>query len=86
MTYTWSEPVVLGYTQTNVAVSGTTTLITNSTRKPDEPGNPTPHNPWITPPDESKRKKHGKALEIIDDYETPLGLGIIINHVGDCYE
>ena len=86
VTYTWSEQSVLGYVQTGSVTTGTSTVITNSLHKPTTPGNPTPHSPYLPTPDETKAKRHGKPTEFIDDYETPLGLGVIINHVGDCYE
>jgi hypothetical protein len=69
--YTWSEQSVLGYTLTDVRTVGDTTIFTNSYRI-EMP--PTPDG------------KKSKGLHVIEDYGTPLGIEILINHVGDCYE
>ena len=75
--YTWSEQTVVGYTQTNVELTtandGTkVTTFTNRYRvtTPPTPGNPPP----TTPPVE------------IEEYETPLNIRVLINHVGDCFD
>ena len=36
--------------------------------------------------DQSKPKVPGKVAFIIDEYDTPLGVEIMINHVGDCFD
>ena len=76
VTYTWHEQVVLGYVQTGYEVVGDTTTFTNSLYVRPEP------------PEDKKvpKKKRGEELFIIDDYDTPLGVEVIINHVGDCFD
>ena len=72
--YTWSEAKVDGYTATQVT-EGNVTTITNTL--------------WqlVPPPDNIKPgPRPGVPEDEIDDYGTPLGLGIIINHVGDCFD
>lgn len=36
--------------------------------------------------DQPKPKVPGKVAFIIDEYDTPLGVEIMINHVGDCFD
>ena len=71
--YTWSEQSVLGYTLTDVRTVGDTTIFTNSYR-------------MLLPPTEDGTPNTGTRLHILEDYGTPLGIEILINHVGDCYE
>ena len=33
-----------------------------------------------------KTNGRGKTTEELDDYDTPLGVNVIINHVGDCFD
>ena len=74
--YTWTEPEVLGYNKPTVETTGSMTVFTNSlwTRTDEKP-------------------KHGKkpplpgdTTEKLDDYKTPLGVNVLINHVGDCFD
>ena len=45
------------------------------------PVNPNPPiNPPVNPPQQNQNEI------IIDDYDTPLGIAVEFNHVGDCYE
>ena len=75
ITYTWTEPTVIGYTLTDKTVAGNTTVFTNTLwERPDEPK----HG--------KKPKVPGKPTESIDEYGTPLGVEVIINHVGDCFD
>ena len=71
--YTWNEQSVLGYTQTDVRTVGNTTVFTNSYRT-------------ALPPTPDGKPPKGGHLVKIEDYATPLGIEILINHVGDCYE
>ena len=32
------------------------------------------------------RARPGKPTQVLEDYETPLGVEVIINHVGDCFD
>lgn len=75
VTYTWTEQYVLGYDQTNVGQNGMMTSFTNSLWQ--RPENPSQGKPPKLP---------GNTLYVFDDYETPLGIEIIINHVGDCFD
>lgn len=72
ITYTWQEAEALGYIQTGYTVNGNVTTITNSLwKRPTPPPDvPVPGIPTIT----------------IDDYDTPLGSGVEINHVGDTFD
>ena len=73
--YTWREEEALGYVQTGIETDGTVTTITNTL--------------WqlVPPPDGTNPgPRPGNPEDEIDDYGTPLGLGIIINHVGDCFD
>ncbi|MCR4876659.1 MAG: Cna B-type domain-containing protein, partial [Clostridiales bacterium] len=73
--YTWSEQSVPGYKLVGTTVSGNTTVFTNRYREVVVPSN-----------DPNGNKKTGTPATFIDDYETPLGVGVTINHVGDCFE
>ena len=68
--YTWSEQSVLGYTQTKVVTDGNVTTFTNTFN--------------IIPPPGSDRP--GNKLTLIEDNQTALGIDVVINHVGDCFE
>lgn len=73
--YAWKEQQVLGYTLDYVEQRGNHMTFTNSiwTR----PENPTQGK---------KPKTPGQATYIFEDYDTPLGVEIVINHVGDCFD
>ena len=75
VTYTWTEPVVAGYKLSSVRHEGNVTIFTNTIRRRkdgDNPGGKLPDGP-------------GDTVRI-DDYDTPLGVEIMINHVGDCFD
>ena len=73
--YTWKEQKVISYTKTGEVTEGILTTFTNTIIKQKEPtpGTKTPKRP-------------GTPLETLEEYETPLGVDIIINHVGDCFD
>ena len=73
--YTWEEPEVLGYVQKSVEIKDGVTVFTNKpfTREGNPPKGKTPKLP-IDP------------LEPLEDYDTPLGVDVMINHVGDCFD
>ncbi len=72
--YDWREQEVLAYTLVNKVTNGNLTTFTNAIwRRPP-------------PPDGEDPKVPGDPLFTIDDYDVPLGIGVILNHVGDCYE
>ena len=73
--YTWHEQEVLGYTLTSVSIQGNMTILTNSFRTRPEP-----------PPGRRLPPVPGTPLEEFDDMETPLGVEVMINHVGDCFD
>jgi len=75
ITYVWSEKEVLGYEIEGVSVDGSVTTITN---KPWE----RPENP----PKGRKPREPGDPTYIFEEYDTPLGVEIVINHVGDCFD
>ena len=72
--YTWKEQAVLGYKEGTVSIKGDVTVFTNSIwKRPD------------TPTQGKKPKTPGDVVDI-EEYETPLGVEITINHVGDCFD
>lgn len=73
--YTWSEPRVAGYRQTEVTIEGNLTTFTN--RVIPVPETPQEHKPPKVP----KAK-----LTEFDEYPTALGVEVMINHVGDCFD
>ena len=64
-----------GYQQEKVETVGSTTIFTNKLYE-----RPTP------PPGTKGPKTPGTPYLIIEEYGTPLGVEIIINHVGDCFD
>ena len=76
--YTWKEQNVMGYDLTDAVEEGNATTFTNTLwTRPEEPG------------DGSKGKKAqtpGPTVTIFDEYMTPLGVEVVINHVGDCFD
>ena len=74
--YKWTEQRVLGYDKISEDVNGTTTTITNRVW----------HRNTAAPTGGKAPKTAGEAVYVFDDYETPLGVEIMINHVGDCFD
>ena len=72
--YTWTEADALGYQQKSVETKGNMTVITNE-----------PFTRNDSPKKGKKPKLPGETVEL-EDYETPLGVEVIINHVGDCFD
>ena len=72
--YTWTEQEVIGYELESVVTEGSVTTFTNK--------------PWNRPdkPTEGKTPRLPGEDIIIEEYETPLGVDVIINHVGDCFD
>ena len=79
--YTWSEQSVLGYTS-SVATSGNVTTFTNTYRLVTPPTTPPGGNNPPRTPNETPEE----PLEVIEDYNTALGIEVMINHVGDCFD
>ena len=73
--YTWVEQKVVSYDQVGMETVGNMTIFTNKVwKRPEETtGGKKPKTP-------------GEPYETIDEYETPLGVEVIINHVGDCFD
>ena len=71
--YTWTEQEIVSYKLIKKEEKDGRTVFTNGipTRETDKPGK-TPKGPGDT--------------TRIEDYKTPLGVEIMINHVGDCFD
>ena len=72
VTYSWKEEKVGGYTMAAVT-AGAVTTITNT------------YVP-IPPAAVHKGKTGGDHWATFDEYDTPLGGQLLINHVGDCFD
>ena len=73
--YSWKEQSVLNYVFNRMEEKDGVAVFYNKI--------------WERPENPSRGKRPkvpGKALTTIDDYDTPLGVEIIINHVGDCFD
>lgn len=75
--YTWTEHESAGYERVSADVIGDTTIFTN--RLIEREGK-------VPEGKKEPSKKRGDSYEIIDDYGTPLGVEMTINHVGDCFD
>ena len=73
--YTWIEQEIIGYERESVSTQGSVTTFTN--RLWSRPESPTQGG---TP------RTAGDATYIFEDYDTPLGVEVVINHVGDCFD
>ena len=71
--YTWTEQAVPGYVHTETRVEGDTTILVNEYRE-------------IVLPTLPGHRNAGRRPIVLEEYETPLGIEVMINHVGDCYE
>ena len=75
VTYVWTEQQTIGYTQTGAAVDGNDATFTNALyQRPEVEAANLP------------ARRPGDTFYIFEDYETPLGVEIMINHVGDCFD
>ncbi|MBR3556188.1 MAG: Cna B-type domain-containing protein, partial [Oscillospiraceae bacterium] len=73
--YTWKEQKVLGYELESVITEGSVTTFTNTLwKRPDKPT------------EGKKPKNAGDTWYIFEEYDTPLGVDVVINHVGDCFD
>ena len=73
--YTWTEQQTLGYTLTDLQENGNNAVFTNTA--------------YVRPAVEEAnlpQRRPGNTFYIFEDYETPLGVEIMINHVGDCFD
>ncbi len=75
VTYSWTEQEVIGYVLDSVSTEGSMTTFRNRvTRIPE-------------PPEGTKKPKAPEGeIEIIEEYKTALGVDVMINHVGDCFD
>ncbi|MBQ6398559.1 MAG: Cna B-type domain-containing protein [Clostridia bacterium] len=75
VTYVWTEQQTIGYTQTGAEVDGNDATFTNALyQRPEVEAANLP------------ARRPGDTFYIFEDYETPLGVEIMINHVGDCFD
>ena len=73
--YTWTEQEVAGYRLAGVATDGSVTTFTNQVI------------PVPVPPQENRQPRvPTQTLTVIEEYETALGVDVMINHVGDCFD
>ncbi len=72
--YTWREQSVIGYAQ-SVSMNGNSAVFTNTLWQRPEVAD-----------EEEKPKVPGDTYYVFEEYETPLGVELIINHVGDCFD
>lgn len=72
--YTWTEQRVLNYFMEDVEQTGSAVVFTNKYFVPEKTiGGP-------------QKKTTEAQYTLIGDYETALGMDVIINHVGDCFD
>ena len=74
--YPWTEQNVIGYVQENVSTEGNVTTFTNGII--ERPETPTTGG--------KKPKTTGETWYVFEEYDTPLGVEVVINHVGDCFD
>jgi len=73
--YTWRAQAALDYTLVSEQKLGDSTVFVNRLwKRPEQPSQG------------RKPKLPGKEVYVFDDYDTPLGVQVIINHVGDCFD
>ena len=73
--YAWKEQEVIGYTLVSVKEEGNSMVFTNAVwTRPDTP------TAGRTP------KTTGETWYVFEEYDTPLGVEVVINHVGDCFD
>ena len=73
--YTWTEQTILGYELESKIEEGNVTIFTNKLwTRPDAPSKG------------GKPKTAGDTWYVFEEYDTPLGVEVIINHVGDCFD
>lgn len=75
VTYSWREQETVGYVLADTKTEGSAMVFTNRVAKVPE-----------IPKDKPQAKKPGDTWYIFEDYDTALGIPILINHVGDCFD
>ena len=73
--YAWKEQQVIGYTLTGVTENANTMIFTNAIWERPE-----------TPTTGGRPKTTGDTWYVFEEYDTPLGVEVVINHVGDCFD
>jgi hypothetical protein len=73
--YSWKEGEVIGYTLAGTTVAGSVTIFVNELHHQGEP-----------PEDKKVPHRRGNQYLLIEDYGTPLGVDVAVNHVGDCFD
>jgi hypothetical protein len=75
VTYFWSEQQAVAYVADAPQVNGASTVFTNHVTKVPE-----------LPQGYKRSRVPGGTFAIFNEYDTALGLEVIINHVGDCFD
>lgn len=73
--YTWLEKPTPGYAMAYALTNGNHTTLINRLWQPPQ-----------VQEGKKQPRRTGTEWYAFDDYDTPLGVEIMINHVGDCYE
>ncbi len=73
--YSWKEQETLGYVAEGKSVSGSVTVFTNRISEIPQ-----------VPDEYRKPRTPGGSWAMFEDYQTALGVELIINHVGDCFD
>ena len=77
--YSWTELEPAGYVLENVTTANGVTTFTNTVwERPELPENGENNQTQV--------KRPGTPLVEIDDYDTALGVEVIVNHVGHCFD
>jgi hypothetical protein len=75
VTYTWTEQEMIGYTLEKTEHEGNMTTFTNKM-----------YEKALVPDDQKPPKGPGNTVYVFEEYDTPLGVEVVINHVGDCFD
>ncbi len=76
VTYSWTEQETIGYKLDSVTKTGIATVFTNRIVRVPE-----------VPPDKKQPDTPQKdEWAVFEDYDTALGIPLLINHVGDCFD
>ena len=73
--YYWTEQEVVGYVLESTVAEGNVAIFTNKPwERPDQPK------------EGGKPRTTGDTWFVFEEYDTPLGVEVVINHVGDCFD
>lgn len=70
--YDWTEPVIANYAQESKTTADGVTVFRNRITR--------------VPQDNRKPRVPTQVWHEFEEYDTALGLGVLINHVGDCFD